>query len=91
MFMIFGDIRSFRSIPKHGRYFPACYTVDQSSSNPPNNTTNLVTDILKLGATPVKTKGEAWMEDVRAEGVTEAIPPLPIVPVGNELDLAGRG
>lgn len=88
--MIFGGIR-FVPFPSMADIIPACCTVDQSSSNPPNSTTNLVTDILKLGATPVKTKGEAWMEDVGAEGVADAIPRLPIVLVGNELDLAGIG
>lgn len=88
--MIFGDIR-FVPFPSMADIIPACCTVDQSRSNPPNSTTNLVTDILKLGATPVKTKGEAWMEDVGAEGVADAIPTLPIVLVGNELDLAGIG
>lgn len=65
--------------------------MDQSSSNPPNNTTNLIIGILILDATPVKMEVEARMEDVGARGVTEAIPTLPTVPVGNELDPAGIG
>lgn len=65
--------------------------VDQSSSNPPNNTTNLIAGILKLDAAPVKLSGEARMEDVVAGEVPEAIPTLPTVPVEDELDPAGIG
>lgn len=87
--MILGDIR-FVPFPNLANFILAYCRIDQSSSNPSNTTTNLITNILKLGTTPVKTEGEAWM-DVRDEGVIEAIPTLPTVPVGNRLDPTGMG
>lgn len=63
-------------------------TVAQSSNNAPNKTTNLTTDPLELGATPLKIAG---MKGVRGGGVAVGIPTLPTVPEGNELDSAGIG
>lgn len=87
--MILGDIR-FVPFPNLANFILAYCSMDQSSSNPSSTVTSLITDILKLGTTPVKTEGEAWM-DVSDEGVTEAIPTLPTVPVGNRLDPMGMG